>query len=124
MEACLLIFPKFSIQHILIPHHTFINFIKKSNQCTYSILYDFPIVSFSLGGTELLHKLFQTVMIGQIYSLIYKNSELLRTFPPNTLSFLDFSIQYNYSIPYVYISGANVQPTRLFHTPRLLDTLE
>ena len=129
--VCLLIFPKFSTQHALIPYHTFINFMKNFQPIrlihivcfSYSIFFAY----FSLGGAELLHKLFQSVMIGQIYSPIYKNSELLRKFPPNTLLFhpiclLFFGIfppntvipyhtfifleqmstQYGYSIPYGY----------------------
>ena len=129
--VCLLIFPKFSTQHTLIPYHTFINFninfqpIRLFHTVCFS--YGTFFAYFSLGGAELLHKLFQSVMIGQIYSPIYKNSELLRKFPPNTLSFHpiclsylrifppntiipyhrfifleQMSTQYGYSIPYVY----------------------
>ena len=132
----LLIFPKFSTQHALIPYHTFINFIKNFQPIrlfhivcfSYSIFFAY----FSLGGAELLHKLFQSVMVGQIYSPIYKKSELLRKFPPDTLLFHPicllffgiFSTQYDYFILYVYFSGANVHPIWLFNTLRLLDTLE
>ena len=131
MGVRLLIFPKFSTQHALITYHTFINFNTNfqpiclfHNVCfSYGTFFAY----FSLRGAELLHKLFQSVMIGQIYSPIYKNSELLRKFPPNTLLFhpiclLFFGIfppntvipyhtfifleqmstQYGYSIPYGY----------------------
>ena len=106
----LLIFPKFSTQHTFIPYHTFINFninfqpIRLFHTVYFS--YGTFFAYFSLGGAELLHKLFQSVMIGQIYSPIYKNSENLHP------------IQY-YSTPYVYNFWGFFHPIRLFHTIRL-----
>ena len=83
-------------------------------------------------------------MIGQIYSPIYKNSELLRKFPPNTLLFHpicllffgffppntiipyhtfifleQMSTQYGYSIPY----GYQILQSTLFTTNCLYLTL-
>ena len=128
MGVCLLIFPKFSTQHALIPYHTFINFninfqpIRLFHTVCFSYVTFFAY--FSLRGAELLHKLFQSVMIGQIYSPIYKNSENLHPiqyystpyvynflgfFPPNAIISYFRSIflekmftQYGYSIPFGY----------------------
>ena len=131
MGICLLIFLKISTQYVLIPYHMFINFIKNFQpiRLFHIVCFSYTIffAYFSLGGAELLHKLFQNVMIGQIYSAIYKNSELLRKFLPNTLLFHpicllfflifppntvipyhtfifleQMSTQYGYSIPYGY----------------------
>ena len=61
----------------------------------------------------------------QKFRIIEKISTKYTIIPPNMfIIFWDFSTQYGYSIPYVYFSGANVHPIRLFHTLRLLDTLE
>ena len=119
-------FPKFSTKHALIPYHTFINFMKKFHIVCFSYSIFFPwrcriitqIVSKCHDRANLLPNL-------QKFRIIEKISTKYTIIPPNMfIIFWDFSTQYGYSIPYVYFSGANVHPIRLFHTLRLLDTQE
>ena len=123
MGVRLLIFPKFSTQHALIPYHTFINFMKKLQPIrlfhivcfSYSIFLPWrcriitQIVSKCHDRANLLPNL-------QKFRIIEKISTQPTIIPP--YMFFYFSTQYDYSIPYVYFSGANVHPIRL------LDTLE
>ena len=61
----------------------------------------------------------------QKFRIIEKISTQYTINPPHMFIFWGiFSTQYDYSIPYAYFSGVNIHPIRLFHTLRLLDTLE
>ena len=129
MGVRLLIFPKFSTQHALIPYHTFINFIKNLQpirlfhiECfSYTIFFCifFPwrcriitqIVSKCHDRANLLPNLQKIRIIEKIstqYTIMPPHVHyFLGFFPPNTIIpyhtfiFLELT-QYSYSIPYGY----------------------
>ena len=110
MGVRLLIFPKFSTQHALIPYHTFINFMKK-----FQPIRLFHIVWFSYS----IFFPWRCRIITQIVSKCHDRANLL----PNLQKFRiieKISTQYTIIPPHMFIIFWDFfHPIRLFHTIHL-----